>query len=220
MTSKSTVEYDRESSINRIRIVLATENRGKVTELRSLVGDITDVVDLGAFSLTLPPETGSSFAKNAIAKAAFASEQTGLIAIADDSGLEVDALMGLPGVRTARFAGEYASDAQNRAKLLSAMAHVPDGDRRANFVSVIAISRPEVEANVLTATGCCHGSIAHEERGTHGFGYDSIFQIPDGRMMAELTSEQKNAMSHRGAAMRRIVPLLRELLAPSEAGGC
>lgn len=218
MTTTSTVEYDRESSTKRIRIVLATENRGKVAELRSLVGDIADVVDLGAFNLVLPSETGSTFAENAIAKAAFASEQTGLIAIADDSGLEVDALAGLPGVRTARFAGEEATDAQNRAKLLDALANVPDGDRGASFVSVISISRPKVEANVLTATGRCHGTIAHEERGTHGFGYDSIFQIPDGRMMAELTSEQKNAMSHRGAAMRRIVPLLRELLALSEAG--
>jgi len=220
MTTMSTADHQDGPSSARIRIVLATQNKGKVTELRSLVGDVADVVDLAAFDLELPAETGSTFTENAIAKAAFASERTGLIAIADDSGLEVDALYGLPGVRTARYAGENATDAQNRAKLIDALANVADGDLAASFVSVVAITRPGMDGQVLTATGRCFGSLAREERGSHGFGYDSIFQLPDGRMMAELTLDQKNAISHRGAAMRRIVPLLRELLESSETTRC
>lgn len=192
-------------------IVLASENQGKLRELRALVGDLADVHDLTPYALTLPEEIGETFADNARAKAEFVSAATGLIALADDSGLEVEALDGLPGVRTARYAGEGATDGDNRQKLLSALAEVPDESRSARFVSFVAIANPDAEP-VLFA-GTCDGAIAREERGSGGFGYDCIFQLPDRRTMAELSPDEKNAISHRGEAMRAALPVLRAMVA-------
>lgn len=218
MTTTSPADHQRYPLRTKVRVVLATENQGKVRELKSLIGDIADVVDLKEFDLSLPEETGETFAENAIAKAAFVSQETGMISIADDSGLEVHALDGLPGVRTARYAGEHATDAENRTKMLSVMRDVLDCDRGARFVSVVAIVEPGKDA--MHEIGTCTGSIAHAERGENGFGYDSIFLLPDGRTMAELSAEEKNAISHRGEAMRTAVPCLRELLEKIESVSC
>ncbi|MGC4107002.1 MAG: RdgB/HAM1 family non-canonical purine NTP pyrophosphatase [Thermomicrobiales bacterium] len=211
MTTPSAAETPRTLGDARLTIVLASENKGKLRELRALVGDIAEVHDLAPYHLTLPEETGETFAENARAKAEFVSAATGLIALADDSGLEVDALDGLPGVRTARYAGEGATDAANRQKLLAALAETPDDDRGARFVSFVAVARPGGET--LLFAGTCDGAIGREERGEGGFGYDSLFVLPDGRTMAELSSEEKNAISHRGHAMRVALPALRAVLA-------
>jgi XTP/dITP diphosphohydrolase len=218
MTTTSPADHRQRPVPARPRVVLATENQGKVRELRDLIGDIADVIDLKPLDLVLPPETGTTFEDNAIAKARFAAEATGMIAIADDSGLEVDALGGLPGVRTARYAGEDATDAENRSKLLSAMRDIPDAERRARFVSVIAIVQPDGTA--VTTEGTCAGSIAHEERGTGGFGYDSLFLLESGRTMAEISAAEKNAISHRGAAMRAASGRLRALLVEKASSSC
>ncbi|MGC4190155.1 MAG: RdgB/HAM1 family non-canonical purine NTP pyrophosphatase [Thermomicrobiales bacterium] len=211
MTTPSPAEMPRSLGDTRPTIVLASENQGKLRELRALVGDLADIHDLSTYRLTLPEETGETFADNARAKAEFVSAATGLIALADDSGLEVDTLDGLPGVRTARYAGEGATDAANRQKLLAALAETPDRDRGARFVSFVAIAQPDT--GTMLFSGTCDGAVAREERGEGGFGYDSIFQLPDGRMMAELSSDQKNAISHRGQAMRSAMPALRAVIA-------
>lgn len=218
MTTTSPADHRQHPVPVRPRVVLATENQGKVRELRDLIGDIADVIDLKPLDLVLPPETGATFEDNAIAKARFAAEATGMIAIADDSGLEVDALNGVPGVRTARYAGEDATDAENRSKLLSAMRDVPDAERGARFVSVIAIVQPD--GTTVTTEGSCTGSIAHTERGTGGFGYDSLFLLESGRTMAEISAEEKNAISHRGAAMRAASTPLRALLVGKSSSSC
>jgi len=218
MTTTSAADHRQQPVPARPRVVLATENQGKVRELRDLIGDVADVIDLKPLDLVLPPETGATFEENAIAKARFAAEATGMIAVADDSGLEVDALGGLPGVRTARYAGENATDAENRSKLLSAMREIPDGQRGARFVSVIAIVTPD--GTTVTTEGTCAGSIAHTERGTGGFGYDSLFLLESGRTMAEISAAEKNAISHRGAAMRAASGPLRALLIEKGSSSC
>ncbi|HWK79623.1 MAG TPA: RdgB/HAM1 family non-canonical purine NTP pyrophosphatase [Thermomicrobiales bacterium] len=211
MTTPSAAVSLRTPGDARPTIVLASENQGKLRELRALVGDIADVHDLAPYDLALPEETGETFAENACAKAEFVSAATGLVALADDSGLEVDALDGLPGVRTARYAGEGSTDAANRQKLLAALAGTPDADRGARFVSFVAIARPGAET--LLFAGTCDGAIGREERGDGGFGYDCIFLLPDGRTMAELSADEKNAISHRGHAMRAALPALRVTIA-------
>ncbi|MGB3304670.1 MAG: RdgB/HAM1 family non-canonical purine NTP pyrophosphatase [Thermomicrobiales bacterium] len=218
MTTTSPADHRQHPVPARPRVVLATENQGKVRELRDLIGDIADVIDLKPLDLVLPPETGATFEENAIAKARFAAKATGMIAVADDSGLEVDALGGLPGVRSARYAGENATDAENRSKLLSAMREIPDGQRGARFVSVIAIVEPD--GTTITTEGTCAGSIAHTERGTGGFGYDSLFLLESGRTMAEISAAEKNAISHRGAAMRAASGPLRALLVEKGSSSC
>jgi XTP/dITP diphosphohydrolase len=198
-------------------ILLATENQGKVRELQALLGPDIEVHDMSMIDVALPEEVGTTFAENAIAKAMFASERTGLVALADDSGLEVNILDGLPGVRTARYAGDNATDAENRQKLLGVLKGIAPEDRSARFVSVIAIVVPGHAPQ--TFTGYCEGRIGDAERGTGGFGYDSIFVLPDGRTMAELSPEEKNAISHRGAAMRQAVPVVVEQLRAAVASG-
>lgn len=185
-----------------IELVIATANVGKLKEIRDLLGNGFTVRSAREIGVELPEETGRTFAENAILKARSVAEQTGKIAIADDSGLEVDALGGAPGVHTARYAGSDATDADNRAKLLKALDGVDLADRSARFVSVIAIvfSPDDIE----TAHGSCSGVIALGERGDGGFGYDSIFQLSDGRTMAEILPSEKNAISHRGIAMRAV----------------
>jgi XTP/dITP diphosphohydrolase len=182
-----------------MRLVVATRNPHKLRELAPLLAP--HELEPLAEEVELPPETGDSFAGNALLKARAAAEATGRAAIADDSGIEAAALGGAPGVRSARYAGEGASDEDNLAKLL---ADVPrDGDRRVAYVCVLAYVQPDGEEHLFE--GRCDGVLAVEPRGTGGFGYDPAF-IPvdrdDGLTMAELTPEQKDAISHRGRAAR------------------
>ncbi|GAB6036776.1 RdgB/HAM1 family non-canonical purine NTP pyrophosphatase [Fundidesulfovibrio butyratiphilus] len=196
-----------------IRVVLATRNQGKVRELRALTeGMGLDIVGLDAFpEVGEVEETGETFLENALLKARAVRQATGLLALADDSGLAVDALGGAPGVRSARFAGEKASDADNNAKLLSAMADVPDGKRTCRFVSVVAACAPD--GRELVAEGAWEGAVARELKGQGGFGYDPLFvDTASGRTAAELTPEEKNARSHRGQALGRLLARWSEVL--------
>lgn len=169
-----------------------------------------DVVAVGlrdvAINIALPPETGDSFREISVQKALFAAKATGMLALADDSGLEVDALGGRPGIRSARYAGEPPDDARNRALLLAQLDGTPTGARGARFVCAVTIASPS--GLVWSSQGELQGSIFDRERGTGGFGYDSVFALSDGRTVAELLDEEKNAMSHRAAAMARILPVL------------
>lgn len=188
-------------------MVLATSNVGKRRELMKLLPDWVRVLGLEESGVSLPPETADTFAANACIKAAAAADQTGLLAIADDSGLEVDALGGRPGVNSARFAGEAASDDANRRKLLAALRGTEPAKRSARFVCAVAFARP---GRVLAlAEGTCRGTILDEPRGSSGFGYDALFELADGRSLAELSADEKNAIGHRGTAYRRMLPILR-----------
>lgn len=191
-------------------IVLASGNSGKLAELRSLLGPLVSVQSAPDLGIELPEETGTTFEENAILKARAVAEATGLMAIADDSGLEVDALDGAPGVYSARYSAVDATDERNNAKLLEALRDVPDEHRTARFRSVIAIAFSPVE--ILTTSGSCEGLIIREGRGDGGFGYDPLFLLPEGRTMAELGPEEKNAVSHRGHAMRDAIEILRQRL--------
>ena len=182
-----------------MRLVLATRNEHKLREFRVLL-EPHELVPLPD-DVTLPPETGETFEENARDKAGAARDATGMAAVADDSGIEAAALGGRPGVRSARYAGESASDEENLAKLL---AEVPvDGDRRVAYVCALAYAEPGAETRVFTER--CEGLLAEEPRGDGGFGYDPAF-VPadrdDGRTMAELGVEEKDAISHRGRAAR------------------
>jgi XTP/dITP diphosphohydrolase len=198
-------------------LLVATSNPGKLAEFVRILPTGVRVVDLAKLGVQLPPETGTSFAENAATKAIAAAEQSGLISLADDSGLVVDALGGAPGVLSARFAG---GDEANRRTLLAALARVPRQRRTARFVCAVALARPETGTIVARAEGTCEGMIAAAPRGSFGFGYDPVFELPDGRTMAELAPEEKDKVSHRGVAYRRILPaLLAELTAePAREG--
>lgn len=186
-------------------IVVATGNAHKLVEIEAILSKVLPDVrfvalgQLGDFED--PEETGTTFVENAIIKAEAAVAATGLAAIADDSGLVVDALDGEPGVYSARYAGAHGDDAANNAKLLDKLEGVPDANRTARFMSVIALI--DTAGCVLTGTGACEGVIAREGRGRFGFGYDPLFLPVDtpGKTMAELAPEEKNAISHRFHAL-------------------
>lgn len=186
-------------------IVVATGNMHKLTEIEAILsGVLPDVrfVALGQLGdFEDPEENGTTFLENAIIKAQAAVEATGLAAIADDSGLVVDALNGEPGVYSARYAGVHGDDAANNAKLLANMDGVADADRTARFMSVVALI--DAEGFALTGTGSCEGVIGHEGRGEFGFGYDPLFLPSDtpGKTMAQLAPDEKNAISHRSHAL-------------------
>jgi XTP/dITP diphosphohydrolase len=192
------------------RLVVATRNEHKLRELQALLAG-RELVPLPD-DAQLPPETGDTFADNALDKARAAAAATGLPAIADDSGIEASALDGRPGVRSARFAGERASDEDNLHKLLR---EVPlDGDRRVAYVCALAYVGPDGAERLFEAR--CDGALATEPRGSGGFGYDPAFlpdDTSDGRTMAELEPAEKDAISHRGRAAR----LLADWLAGVEA---
>ena len=155
-------------------------------------------------------ETGSTFAENAIMKARIAAQRTGLVSLADDSGLEVDALQGAPGVYSARYAGEPKDDERNNDKLLKELEGVPDEQRTARFCCSLAVVSPTGEE--FLTEGIVEGRILNERRGKEGFGYDPLFYLPDfGRTMAQLNLSQKNKISHRAQAFRQVVPRLKEL---------
>lgn len=203
----------------RPRLVVASNNAGKIAEFRNLLGDHADVLSMIDLGIESPEETGSTFEENAELKARFIHDMSGSVTIADDSGLEVDALNGQPGVRSARYAGEQHNDADNRAFLLANMLDIPAGERTCRFVA--ALSLIDGEGNLRTVRGICEGTIGFEERGDHGFGYDSLFVTADGRTMAELTPDEKGAISHRGQAVRAIADAVRAALAatvPSARG--
>jgi XTP/dITP diphosphohydrolase len=191
-------------------IVLASSNPGKIREFSRLLPADAEIRLTTEYGVELPPETGSTFEENAVTKAESASAATGLIAIGDDSGLEVAALNGLPGVRSARYAGENATDEANIAKLLAAMAEVPAEKRNARFRCVVAVAIPG--GTTIAAEGEATGTIGFAPRGTHGFGYDPVFIADSGRTFAELPAAEKNAISHRGGALRAIAPELNRLL--------
>ena len=195
------------------KLLAATHNRGKLVELKKLLEglpvELLTLDDLPGF----PPveETGDTFRENAVIKAALLAKESGILTVADDSGLEVDALNGQPGVYSARFAGEPPDDRRNNRKLLQMLAGVPPAQRTARFVCVIAIATPD--GQVHTAEGQCEGIILTESRGEGGFGYDPLFYVPAlQKTMAELTLEEKNRISHRGQALRKAAPILRGLL--------
>jgi XTP/dITP diphosphohydrolase len=186
-----------------MRIVLATAGRGKIAEIKNIL-DMPGVSWLTQEAFDDWPEiveNGPTFQANAEIKARAVAERFDLPALADDSGLEVDALGGRPGVRSARYAGPDASDTDNVAKLLDELDGAPAGQRGARFVAVVVLAWPD--GRIQTATGACPGTIATEPRGEGGFGYDPVF-IPEGieRTMAELSPSEKNAISHRGRALR------------------
>jgi XTP/dITP diphosphohydrolase len=191
-----------------VRLVLATRNDHKLRELRQLMAPIE--LDELPEEVALPPETGTTFAENALRKARAAAAATGRPAIADDSGIEAAALGGAPGVWSARYAGEHATDDENLAKLLE---EVPEeGDNRVTYVCAIAYVNPGDDH--LIVHGRCSGTLTHEPRGDGGFGYDPAVvpdDLPgDGRTMAELSADEKDAISHRGRAARELkLKLLR-----------
>lgn len=191
-------------------LLVATSNPGKVAEFRRLLPPDVRVIGLAEAGVSLPEETGATFAENARLKALSAARDSGMLALADDSGLEVEALGGEPGVRSARYAGEPTSDERNRNLVLQRMDGV-DADRRsARFTCVIVVA--DAHGIVAEARGECRGAIALAARGDRGFGYDPVFQLPDGRTMAELDPEEKDRTSHRGVAWAAIEATLLERL--------
>jgi XTP/dITP diphosphohydrolase len=207
---------------SRPRLLVATRSPHKLAELRELLAldraELVTLDDLGVAENV--DETGATFEANARLKARSGARATGLPTLADDSGLEVDALDGGPGVRTRRYAGETATDDDNNAKLLAALAGLPAGRRGARYVCVLALALPEPTGPrgglpLCVVRGTCRGRIATEARGSGGFGYDPIFEPrsepPGGRTLGLWTPEEKNRISHRAAAARRMTPILREL---------
>lgn len=193
------------------KLLLATNNAGKVREYRDLLKDLPVelVTPADEGITTVVEESGDTFEKNAILKATALAGESGLVSLADDSGLEVDALGGEPGVRSARYAGEHASDSDRVAFLLAKLKDVPMEKRTARFRCVIAISTPS--GDVKTCTGECSGVIAFEPKGTQGFGYDPIFFFPAlGKTMAELPPQIKDQISHRARAAKKVYGLLKK----------
>ncbi|EIY4983853.1 XTP/dITP diphosphatase [Klebsiella quasipneumoniae] len=193
------------------KVVLATGNAGKVRELASLLEDFgLDIVAQTELGVESAEETGLTFIENAILKARHAAQITGLPAIADDSGLAVDALGGAPGIYSARYAGVDASDQQNLEKLLDALQDVPDDQRQAQFHCVLVYLRHAEDPTPLVCHGSWPGVIAREATGHGGFGYDPIFFVPsEGKTAAELSREEKSAISHRGQALKLLLDALR-----------
>jgi XTP/dITP diphosphohydrolase len=206
-----------------LTIVPATTSRGKLAELRALLADLpVELVSLASVAPTAPPvvEDGATFEANALLKARAAAARTMLISVADDSGLEIDALSGRPGVRSARFAGEGATDAENNAAVLDALQEVEDEARTARFRCVLVVVDPLAadDAPPLVVEGVCEGAIARQASGVGGFGYDPLFVVRGAvsgaaeKTMSELSDAEKNEVSHRGRAVRALRPLLEALV--------
>jgi len=195
------------------RVVLATRNPGKIAELRRILAPYRiELVGLEAYpDLTDVVEEGATFADNARLKARVVAQQTGLVAVADDSGLTVDALNGMPGILSARWSGKHGDDVANLELVLAQLADVPDSRRSAAFVCAAAAVSPEGREVVVEKS--VSGTLLREPRGRNGFGYDPIF-VPAGesRTTAEMPAEDKDAISHRGRAFRALAPRLTEIL--------
>jgi XTP/dITP diphosphohydrolase len=194
------------------KVVLATGNKKKVEELNALLADLNyAVVPQSEFNVESVPETGTTFVENAIIKARHAARITGLPAIADDSGIEVDALLGRPGVYSARYAGEDASDQDNLEKLLEEMNGVPPVLRTARYWCVLVYMRHADDPTPIICQASWEGSLATEPSGENGFGYDPIFNVPDlDCTAAELEPATKNRLSHRGKALAQLAKALQE----------
>jgi XTP/dITP diphosphohydrolase len=205
--------------VSRPRVVVATRNLGKVAELRRILAPYdVDLVDIEAFpDVPDVAETGDTFAANALLKAHAVAEATGLVAVADDSGLSVDALNGMPGIFSARWSGRHGDDAANLQLVLAQLTDVPDERRGAAFVCAAAAAAPD--GRELVVEGRLVGSLIRTPRGDNGFGYDPVF-VPRGgdRTTAELAAADKDAISHRGQAFRALAPRLAELLVGETAG--
>lgn len=205
---------------NQRRLVVASRNQHKVEEIRAMLSDlpfqVVSIAELGDFPDVV--EDGETFADNARKKAVQTMTWTGELVIADDSGLEVDALEGAPGVYSARFAakpGQSSTDHENNAKLLQLMADVPQSKRGAQFRCVIALADPD--GTVDFSEGICRGEIGYEPQGEQGFGYDPLFFVPEfGKTFAQLAPEVKNQVSHRAKAIAGLKQLLRRYENPSE----
>lgn len=193
------------------RVVLASGNAGKVREINQMLAGLDiEVIPQTEFDVPEAEETGLTFVENAILKARNAAAHTGLPAIADDSGIEVDALRGAPGIYSARYAGSGASDQENLEKLLEDLAGVPAEERTARFQCLMVYMEHEADPTPIICQGTWEGRIGFEPRGDNGFGYDPIFIVPEkDRMSAELPPEEKNRLSHRGKALRQLVEALR-----------
>ena len=194
------------------KVVIATSNPHKVDEIAAVLGQVgIECVPLGDAGIPEPEENGATFEENARIKAVAYAKALGVTVLADDSGLEVDALGGAPGVHSARYAGigetRAERDAANNAKLLRALEGVPQARRTARFVCVLSVARPDGSI-VAEARGHFEGFIGEAPRGANGFGYDPLLVLADGRTSAELTSAEKNARSHRGNALRTLVRCL------------
>lgn len=197
-----------------LQLLVATQNRGKLAEYQSLLEDAPiewlSLSDVGLGNLEVA-ETGNSFTANAKLKAQSYCQASGLITLADDSGLVVEALGGAPGIYSARYgAPEAKTDADRYQKLLADLADIPNGQREAYFICVIALAQPN--GQVSLAEGRLAGAIAHAPKGEHGFGYDPVVLLPDGRHVAELPPSDKNQISHRAHALQAIKPHLLNLL--------
>lgn len=194
-----------------MKAVLASTNRGKAKEIGEMLKDIgVEIVALDEYpSIKLPPETGKTFIENALLKARHVAENTGMTALADDSGLEVDYLGGRPGVRSARYAGEGATDEENFKKLLAELEGVPGEKRGARFRCALALVSPDGREEV--SEGVFEGFITEAPRGKNGFGYDPVFFVPEkGMTAAELSPEQKNSLSHRAKALMELKKKLKK----------
>lgn len=194
------------------KVVLASNNQGKLRELQKILSPLgIELLPQSNFHLPSIAETGLTFVENALIKARFASEKTGLPAIADDSGLEVDALGGAPGLYSARFAGDSASDTDNNIKLLSELGCIPENLRTARYRCVIVLLPHAHHPSPLISQGSWEGRILTEPRGEGGFGYDPLFWVAsDYCSAAELSAERKNQLSHRGIALRNLMSQLEK----------
>lgn len=194
-------------------LVLATGNQGKAKEIKMILDGKVDVElkTLADFpELKLPPETGRTYRENAIEKALYVATETGHLAMGDDSGLEVEALEGAPGLYSARYAGEDVSERDNRKKLIQALGDLSEEKRSAKFVCTIALVSPQSTVDVVE--GVCFGRITSVETGEGGFGYDPIFFYPPlGRTFSELSPDEKNKHSHRAQALKAAIPILNEM---------
>jgi XTP/dITP diphosphohydrolase len=208
MTIKTEQIKKREPSLT--DLVIATYNPGKIRELSSLLSNLPlQIHSLKEFpSIVEVEETGSTFSENSLLKATSYAKQTGYWALADDSGLEVDALNGRPGVLSARYAGEHASDNERNMRLLEELSKIPDDKRQARFICVIALSNPDGD-KTYTFKGTCEGRIANSPEGNEGFGYDPIF-IPNGynQTFGVLPKEIKQSISHRASALKATLDFL------------
>ena len=196
------------------QFLIATHNQGKIAEYSEMFASLdVEWVSLEDVSITLDvEETGTTFEENAILKARAYAGESGILTLADDSGLEVDALEGAPGIYSARYGGPGLSNVQRYEYLLEKLLAVPEEQRTARFRCVIALAGNNNELFGI-ATGTCEGVIAFEAKGNGGFGYDPVFYLPEqGRTMAQLNSDEKHAISHRGQALRLIKPLIKRIL--------
>ena len=196
------------------KIVVGTRNSGKIKEIKEALTELPyEIIGLPDSGIADAEETGSTFEQNAVIKARYYSRQTGEYCLADDSGLEVDALEGKPGVYSARYAGGDASDADNNNKLLLELQAVPKEKRTARFRSVLALTGPD--GSQILAEGTCEGILLNEPHGEGGFGYDPLFLMPEHqKTLAEMTVAEKNAVSHRGNALK----VLKQKLLASDHG--